>query len=274
MDATTVASPYGRYLAGRDLIGTPEQKDSQRDALALMAQVNLLDTTTGSIREIPAGKGPIVFMRFSSDESRLAVAHNTPRTDVKPPRAASTIEVLNLETNRSEVTIPLPDVYSVLREAFSPDNRTLALVTARNNYSGKGPPWFVSVQVFDLRQGKEIATLHADAANHPQRSIWFTKDGKRLVVQCPDPAKPSSIWDWQAGKKVDEPIPDAPAVRSQRADDQIGIRVEVSHDGRYEMRSVTGGVEVIDRTVKAPQIVPRRRLADVEAAPAPEEGKR
>jgi hypothetical protein len=66
------------------------------------------------------------------------------------------------------------------------------------------------------------------------------------VVQCLDSAYPSSIWDWQAGKPVNVPIPEAPPMRSR-----------VSLDGRYELRYVTGGVEVIDRTVKAPEVVQR-----------------
>src|SRR5262249_37531564 len=91
------------------------------------------------------------------------------------------------------------------------------------------------------------------------RTIWFTKDGKRLVIQSLGGSRPSSIWDWQAGKQADEPIPDAPA------------RSHVSPDGRYELMNVTGGRRVDDRPGEAPEVVSRRPAR--EAAPAPKEGK-
>jgi WD40 repeat protein len=261
--ATSVASPTGRYLAGSDLIGTAEQKAGVGAALKeLVAQVNLLDTTSGTIREIRVGKGPIRYMIFSPDESRLAVFHDAPPAEVKPARSGLTVEIVNLRTNQSERTVPLPGVLKVLQMAFSPDGGTLAMETWRNadKPMPPAPATIISIQLLDVRNGTLLTPLNHDSGKY-QRTIWFTKDGKRLVIQCLDASRPSTIWDWQAGEQVDEPIPDAPAVRSH-----------VSHDGRYELRNVTGGVEVIDRTVVPPEVVPRR--SSREAAPAPKEGKR
>jgi WD40 repeat protein len=253
-DANTVASPTRRYLAGSDLIGTAEQKAALGPALReLPAQVNLLDTTSGTIREIRLGKGPIRGnMVFSPDESRLAVFHEAPPAEVKPARSGFTVEIVNLRTGQSERTVPLPGVLKVLQMAFSPGGGTLAMETWRNadKPMPPAPATIVSIQLLDVRNGTLLTPLNHDAGKY-QRTIWFTKDGKRLVVQCLDASRPSTIWDWQAGKPVDEPIPDAPALTSR-----------VSPDGRYELMNVTGGVEVIDRTVKPPAVVSRRHLSE------------
>jgi hypothetical protein len=159
------------------------------------------------------------------------------------------VEIVNLRTNQSELTIPLPGVAMVLRTAFSPDGRMLAAETLRNRDRPmpRGPGQITSIQVLDLQQGKELTPPLNHGVMTAQRAIWFTKDGKRLVVQCLDSAFPRSIWDWQAGKQVNEPIPEAPT------------RSRVSHDGRYELRYVTGGIEVIDRTLRPPEVVRQGR---------------
>ncbi len=40
------------------------------------------------------------------------------------------------------------------------------------------------------------------------------------------------------------------------------MNARVSSDGRYELRNVTGAIEVIDRTVKPSAVMSRRHLSE------------
>jgi hypothetical protein len=74
-------SQDGRYLAGHDVVKTKEEKPSpfpipSRPSGDSVALVNLLDTTTGTLRWVPVGKGPIQCMTFSPDSNRHALLHS------------------------------------------------------------------------------------------------------------------------------------------------------------------------------------------------------
>jgi hypothetical protein len=200
-------------------------------------------------------------MIFSPDESHLAVLHDAPPAEVKPARSGMTVEIVNLLTGQSERTVPLPGVINVLSPfstkeanlAFSPDGGTLAMETVRNpDKPMPGVTSIISIQLLDVGTGTLLTPLHHDSTKY-QRTLRFTKDGKRLVIQCLDGSRPSTIWDWQAGKQAEEPIPDAPVVTPN-----------VSPDGRYEQVNVIGGLEVIDRTVKPPSVVSRRHYSETK----------
>ena len=78
----------------------------------------------------------------------------------------------------------------------------------------------------------------------------FTNDSTRLVIrQDVRPIAKQTMWDWRAGKQVDEPIPDVFAVPS------------TSPDGRYEIvpRSYVE-VEFIDRMAKPAVVSQRERM--------------
>src|SRR5262249_54573168 len=141
----------------------------------------------------------------------------------------------NLKDDRPTASIALPGGGSG-PFVYSPDGKMLAI----------GRP-DGSVRLVDLNDTTKVVTLPAPkAVVSDERStsvvaLRFAKGGAHLVVRhgVESVAPKFFTWDWQAGKQVDEPIPDG-----------FGDS-KISPDGRYELKRLPTGVELIDRTVRS-----------------------
>lgn len=245
----SLLSPDSRHLAVTD-IEAPESEKSLMTISkpgACQGVVNLWDLRDSTLRTIRVGKGVPTGLAFSPDGKTMAILHNTSirsngDTAVKDALGSS-VEVWNLAEGRSTANWPIEGMHLSF-PAFSPDGHTLVLnasTLGRTDESGR------RTLVVDLRTGRVLHTLKEPGGGDFFPTYKFTEDGTRLLVRRGAMTEPVTMWDWTAGKRVDEPVPDA-----------FG-NPNVSPDGRYELKRVLHGVEVIDRTLKPPAVVSHRR---------------
>jgi WD40 repeat protein len=248
---TTVLSPDRRFVAGYDIIGTEEDRRAtkglagKRRFAELTAVVNLLDVAAGTIRAIEVGKGPIKSMAFSPDSTRIALVHDITMDEGKTSVPGNTLEIWNLAANRSEFTIKFPVIVKAFGSVFSPDGQTVVVDALGTVPDKQNPGKFVQIRfmtVVDAKTGAIRGSIEARGLRF-DRVPWFTPDSARFIV----PLNPPIVWDVRANKVLAEPAPKEPTVDPT-----------VSADGRYELRRVPNGIEVVDRKVTPPEVVARR----------------
>lgn len=282
IDTTTIPplsllSPDGRYLAGTDVVGTEHDKRTagmiirgfgtrigpySKSAGSYQALLNLWDMHTNTLRQIEIGKGVVRDSTFSPDGKNIAIIHDTSIGDDKVQELGNAIEMWNVAESRAVALFPFPDT-SLSSPVFSPDGNTLVL-TARDlklpqnlkepSVTSKN----VRILLVDANTGKVLQSLKDGGDEKWIRSCKFSKDGNllavRQVLKYHESGKelekgPETVWDWRSGKQMKE----------NNLDVFEEANPNISPDGRYELKFLPNGVEVIDRTVTPPAVVNQRK---------------
>jgi len=226
-------SPDGRYLVGVDLVGTQLERIGLLN-FGVVAQpgrttalVNLWDTHTDTARQFEAGPGVPLGVGFLPDGNRLVLPVDLSVTGPmgeRTPKAA--IRLWDVAAGRAVCEIEAKDLDYIRTVRLSPAGDTLALLTVGGR-----------VVLADLASGTALPSLRNPANDRLDRRMGFTPDGRRLVVEVPVTGQ-RTVWDWRAGKAVEEDVPD------------VFGTANVSSDGRYELRRMTYGIELIDRAAR------------------------
>jgi HEAT repeats/WD domain, G-beta repeat len=146
-------------------------------------QVRTLEDNAGPLREVSAGRGP--FLTFSRDGRTLAVAdgRNLRLFDV------GTGHRIHREKDHFQgLAGSIPGV------AFSPDNKTLLVVTVKGDASELDALW-----LFDISTGQLLRRL-LDAEPH-QTITTFSPDGN-LLATVADYGRQVNVWDVKSGRQV------------------------------------------------------------------------
>ena len=240
----TMSTPDGRYLAAIDMEGPESEKLSLLSSRPGSAQalVRLWDLKTSTLQTIRVGKGAPTGLAFAPDGKTMAIVHRMALQSVGDNAGKSelsySIELWNLAEGRATANWPIKGMH-LSAPVFSPDGGTLVLNASIDRRS---EPSEYRTLILDLRTGQVLHTLKERGEGDHVATFKFTKDGTRLLVRRGGETGPVTMWDWRAGKQVDEPIPEA-----------FG-NPDISPDGRYELKRVLHGVEVIDRTIN-PRLV-------------------
>lgn len=245
----TMLTPDGRFLAVADMEGPELEKLMMLSSKpgAAQAVVNLWDLKTSTLQTIRVGKGAPTGLAFSPDGKTMAILH---RTSIRSPGdntwkddKSYSVELWNLAEGRATANWPITGM-DLSFPAFSPDGNTLVLnASTQRRAEDSGH----RTLLLDLRTGQLLHTLKEPGEGDSYPTFKFTKDGTRLLVRRGARTEPITMWDWRAGKQVDEPIPN------------VFGNPDVSPDGRYELKRLLHGVEVINRMVKPPAVVSRRQ---------------
>ncbi len=246
----TVTTPDGRYLAALDMEGPEAAKFAlfSRTPGEAQAVVNLWDLKTSTLQTVRVGKGAPTGLAFSPDGKTMAILHRvTLRSSgdkVGKNETSYSVEFWDRAEGRATANWPITGMH-LLNPVFSPDGGTLVL-----NASSDGHPEYRGHRtlLLDVRTGRVLHALKEPGEGELFYAAFkFTQDGTRLLVRRGAGTDPITMWDWKAGKRVDGPIPDS------------AFNTDVSPDGRYELKRMLYGVEVIDRTGKPPAVVSQRR---------------
>src|SRR5262249_55659050 len=125
--------------------------------------------------------------------------------------------------------------------AFTPDRKVLAVA----NSAGQAV-------LLDFAKGTVSPPLKVSGPvrgdrDSVVRACGFRKEGARLFFALGFVRQRNVVWDWRAGKEVDERVPL-----------DVFPDPRFSPDGRYEFKPVQGGVEILDRAIRPPAVFSQR----------------
>lgn len=244
-----VMSPDGRYMAAADVGGRAEDKFASKirfegtNLLKLTAILTLWDTKTNSSQRFEVGKGVIMSQQFTPDGKRIAIVLETSVGDEKVLNESFSILLWNMAESKVEATYSFKGSKTINDISFRPDGQMLAVPVAE----ASDPDDKLKVVIVDLQKGKVLPAIDLNADDPISRAVRFTPDGGRIVVRRGGETGGLTLWDVVTGKRVDEPIP------------PVFGPAKLSPNGRFELKALSSGVEVIDRTLKAPPVVSQRR---------------
>lgn len=244
-----VLSPDGRYLAGADLDGPPQDKFASKirhaktDLLKLTSLLNLWDTKTTRSQQFQLGKGVIMSEEFSPDGAKIALVLDTSVGDGRVLNTSFSLLLWNIEEQKIESSYPVKNAIATNAPAFHPDGHMLAIPVIE----GIVPAHKVKIMLLDLRSGESLSEIDLNANDTLTPSVRFAPTENRLVVLRGAQTGEQTMWDVQSGKLVNEPIP------------ELFHPTNRSPDGRYERMISPNGVEIIDCTSKPPSVVSQRR---------------
>jgi WD40 repeat protein len=193
------------------------------------ADIQIWDMKTGArLAQFRAPQGPIQLITFAPDAKTLSLVN------VKKG-SSSEVTIWSLNDDRATASFLVPDM-SVVRLAFSPDGNILAFI-ARDG---------TTIVLRDLKSASQLPPLKSQQVNRtmflPQ--LRFTRDSQRVIKEnlVQGKVQAREMWDWRAGKVVDEPVPAVDA-----------------RSNRYELNSAAEGMWLIDHGWKPPNVVSQRR---------------
>ncbi len=272
----TAFHPNSRTFAGGAAVVPESQQLWVRDGTAKGIYPGLViiwDVQTGErVREYLPGNGVVLDLCYSPDGKSLLLLQDTTEKPVNIWDKDCIVRVLDLESGRVTAEFPFEKAIGN-KLTLSPDGKTLAVsvyddsIVLIDLVAGVVLPRLPAVPHKEISRKlpKEGVIVASGTGGNWLDVVKFTEDSRRLVVRRFNSPDTVVVWDWRAGKQVNERPPETelmpklPIIR-----DRPNGRYEVLRINSHQIRS--GHCELIDLQVKPPVAV---QLRDKKSADTP-----
>jgi WD40 repeat protein len=242
-----VECPDERYLVTLKGLnfGFAELKTLQKDP-GIKTVVTIQDTQTNTSREVVLGEGGLRSLGFIDGGKTLVLSYISTEGGIArlrdfldgKARLPHSVKLLDLADGKITASYTVEGEVGAF--ALTPDRKVMAAANS------DGQAVLLDFTLGTVSPPLKVSRPERQERENVIRACSFTKDGTRLVFALGYARQRNTMWDWRAGKEVDEPIPP-----------DAFPDPKTSPDGRFEFRQVSSAVEILDRAIRPPAIFSR-----------------